>query len=413
MQANWVFLMMAAALSLGVLAIVLAPLLRGAGRAERRASYDMQVYRDQLRTIEADVARGALGTGEAAAIRLEISRRLLAAADAETAETAPRAAPRRLSLTVAGLLGIATLAFALGLYDRLGVPGLPDAPLGARLRDLAEARAQRPGQVEAEALAAAEAGPEAAPEASAGPAAGDMVLIDKLRAAVAERPDDLQGQRLLARSEAALGRWAAARAAQEKAVALMGDAAQPADLVDLAEFMILATGGYVSPEAEALLSRALAAAPGDPAARYYSGLALLQGGRPDIAYDLWTRLLADGPEDAPWIAPIRAQIGMVAALAGQPDPTGGPSAEQVEAARGMSEADRSAMISGMVAQLSDRLAAEGGPPEDWAQLIRSLAVLGRMDEAKAIWLESRDVFAADPAALGLLRDAAAGAGVRE
>lgn len=409
MQANWVFLMMAAALSLGVLAIVLAPLLRGAGRAERRASYDMQVYRDQLRTIEADVARGALGTGEAAAIRLEISRRLLAAADAETAETAPRAAPRRLSLAAAGLLGIAMLAFALGLYDRLGVPGLPDAPLGARLRDIAEARAQRPGQVEAEALAAAEAAPEAPPD----PAAGDLLLIEKLRAAVAERPDDLQGQRLLARSEAALGRWAAARAAQERAVGLMGDAAQPADLVDLAEFMILATGGYVSPEAEALLSRALAAAPGDPAARYYSGLALLQGGRPDIAYDLWTRLLADGPEDAPWIAPIRAQIGTVAALAGQPDPTGGPSAEQVEAARGMSEADRAAMISGMVEQLSDRLAAEGGPPEDWAQLIRSLAVLGRMDEAKAIWLESRDVFAADPAALGLLRDAAAGAGVRE
>ena len=79
----------------------------------------------------------------------------------------------------------------------------------------------------------------------------------------------------------------------------------------------------------------------------------------------------------------------------------------------MSEADRTEMISGMVAQLSDRLAADGGPPEDWAQLIRSLVVLGRVDEAKSIWRESRDVFAADPAALGLLRDAAASAGVTE
>lgn len=409
MQANWVFLAIAAALSLGVPAIVLAPLLRGAGRAERRASYDMRVYRDQLRTIEADVARGALGMGEAAAIRLEISRRLLAAADAEGAEAAPRAAPRRLSLAAAGVLGLAMLALAVGAYGRLGAPGLPDAPLGARLRDLAEARDQRPGQAEAEALAAA----QAAPEAPRGPASGDMVLIERLRAAVAARPDDLQGQRLLARSEAALGRWAAARAAQQRAVGLMGDAAGPADLVDLAEFMILSTGGYVSPEAEALLSRALAAAPGDPAARYYSGLAALQAGRPDIAYDLWSRLLAEGPEDAPWIAPIRARIGTVAALAGQPDPTGGPSAEQVEAARGLSEADRSAMISGMVAQLSDRLAAEGGPPEDWARLIRSLAVLGRKDEAMAIWRESRDAFAADPAALGLLGEAAARAGVKE
>jgi cytochrome c-type biogenesis protein CcmH len=410
MQANGVFLIMAALASLGVLAIVLAPLLRGAGRAERRASYDMQVYRDQLRTIEADVARGALGTGEAAAIRLEISRRLLAAADAETAEAAPQAAPRRVSLAAGGLLGLAALALALGLYDRLGVPGLPDAPLDARLRDLAEARAQRPGQVEAEALAAA----QAPAEAPASPSSGDMILIERLRAAVTERPDDLQGQKLLARSEAALGRWAAARAAQQKAVDLMGDAAQPSDRVDLAEFMILATRGYVSPEAEGLLSQALAAAPGDPAARYYSGLALLQGGRPDLAHDLWSRLLEEGPEDAPWIAPIRAQIANVAALAGRPAPeTGGPSAAEVEAAQGMSEADRSEMISGMVAQLSDRLAAEGGPPEDWAQLIRSLAVLGRMDEARSIWRESRDVFAADPAALGLLRDAAASAGVTE
>ena len=48
MQANGVFLIMAALASLGVLAIVLAPLLRGAGRAERRASYDMQVYRDEV-----------------------------------------------------------------------------------------------------------------------------------------------------------------------------------------------------------------------------------------------------------------------------------------------------------------------------------------------------------------------------
>ena len=34
------------------------------------------------------------------------------------------------------------------------------------------------------------------------------------------------------------------------------------------------------------------------------------------------------------------------------------------------------MIEGMVAQLSDRLAAEGGSVEDWNRLIRSLAVLG-------------------------------------
>lgn len=257
-------------------------------------------------------------------------------------------------------------------------------------------------------MAAAEASPSPAP------ASPDAALIEKLRETVAQRPGDLQGQRLLARSEASLGNWAAARAAQAQAVAILGDQAAAADRVDLAEFMILAAHGYVSPEAEALLVEALAAAPGDPAARYYSGLALLQGGRPDLAYDLWSRLLAEGPADAPWIGPIRQQIGQVAALAGRPAPApSGPTAEQVEGAAAMSEADRAAMIKGMVDQLSERLAKDGGPPADWDRLIRSLAVMGRLDEAMAIWREAREVFAADPAALAMLRETATAAGLKE
>lgn len=408
MQANWLFLAIAAALALGAIGIVLAPLIRGAGRAERRASFDIQIYRDQLRSVEADVARGALAPAEGAAIRLEVSRRLLAAADAETAEQASADAPRRLSMMAAAGFGLGALALAVATYGDLGAPGLPDEPLKARLEASARARAERPRQAEAEAMAAAEASPSPAP------ASPDAALIEKLRETVAQRPGDLQGQRLLARSEASLGNWAAARAAQAQAVAILGDQAAAADRVDLAEFMILAAHGYVSPEAEALLVEALAAAPGDPAARYYSGLALLQGGRPDLAYDLWSRLLAEGPADAPWIGPIRQQIGQVAALAGRPAPApSGPTAEQVEGAAAMSEADRAAMIKGMVDQLSERLAKDGGPPADWDRLIRSLAVMGRLDEAMAIWREAREVFAADPAALAMLRETATAAGLKE
>jgi cytochrome c-type biogenesis protein CcmH len=69
------------------------------------------------------------------------------------------------------------------------------------------------------------------------------------------------------------------------------------------------------------------------------------------------------------------------------------------------------MIEGMVAGLSARLADEGGPPEDWARLIRSLGVLGRVEQATAIWTEAREVFAADPAAMELLADTARDAGL--
>jgi cytochrome c-type biogenesis protein CcmH len=69
------------------------------------------------------------------------------------------------------------------------------------------------------------------------------------------------------------------------------------------------------------------------------------------------------------------------------------------------------MIEGMVDGLAERLAAEGGPPEDWARLIRSLGVLGRRDEAAAILLEARQVHAGDAAGLAAIDAAGRDAGL--
>ncbi len=415
MAANWAFWIAAVTLALGVAGVVLAPLARGSARSERRASYDMQVYRDQLREIDADVARGVLTEDEAAAVRVEISRRLLGAADAEAAEAAVVDAPRGFSRAAAIALAVAIAAAAGALYSQIGAPGRADLPLAVRLEDIARQRANLPSQAEVEAIAAAGAATAAdtpAPAADPNAPPDELALVDQLRSVLAARPDDLEGHRLLARSEAALGNWREARAAQERVVTLLGSAVTPQDRVDLAELMVIAANGYVSPEAETNLSLALEGAPDNPVARYYSGLASLQNGRPDLAYQLWSRLLTEGPADAPWITQIASQIDEVAMLAGQAAPVA-PSRGDVAAAEAMTEADRAAMISGMVAQLSDRLAAEGGPPEDWAQLIRSLGVLGRAGEAEAIFREARDTFAADPDALALLRDTAKEAGVAE
>ena len=117
------------------------------------------------------------------------------------------------------------------------------------------------------------------------------------------------------------------------------------------------------------------------------------------------------------MVPVRAEIGTLAALAGvayTPPPAAGapgPDAADVEAAAGMSDADRQAMIEGMVQRLSDRLASEGGPPEDWAQLISALAVLGHKDRAAGIWAEAQTAFAGKDEALTIVREAAAKAGV--
>jgi cytochrome c-type biogenesis protein CcmH len=149
----------------------------------------------------------------------------------------------------------------------------------------------------------------------------------------------------------------------------------------------------------------------DPAngpARYYFGLMMSQTGRPDTALRVWDQLLREGPPDAPWVPPIEAQIEEMAMRAGvnyaRPAiGTGrGPSAADIDAAGDMSPAERMEMIQGMVAGLSDRLATEGGPVEDWSQLISSLGVLGQMDQARAVFENALKAFGDNRAAMDLL-----------
>ncbi len=71
------------------------------------------------------------------------------------------------------------------------------------------------------------------------------------------------------------------------------------------------------------------------------------------------------------------------------------------------------MIRSMVDRLSDRLATDGGPPEDWARLISSLGVLGETERAATIWAEAQTVFAGHEAELATMRAAAGQAGVAE
>lgn len=421
------FWIVAAALVLGCLLVVFAPLIGGAGRAAPRASYDIQIYRDQLREIDRDLARGVISPEEAEDSRLEISRKLLAAADAEARERAGGRAPRAATLAGGSLAGLAALGLTIWVYGGQGVPGYRDQPLAERLARQAEARANRPRQAEVEAMVTAEreahpGGPAALPGPPA-PRQEEVELVERLQEVLRERPDELEGHRLLARSLWSIGRFSEARAAQERVVAILGEEAGADDLVALAEVMIAAAAGYVSPEAESLLSRALAIEPGHQPGRYYSGLTLLQGGRPDLAYRLWAGLLEEGPPDAPWIEAIEADIEAVAMMAGMPVPgtgiprmTGGGEAsgpadvmqQMATPADGIEGPDAETMerIEGMVASLGARLATEGGTAEEWAQLIRSLGVLGRIGEAAAIWSEAQDVFAGDSAALARLSEAA-------
>ena len=79
----------------------------------------------------------------------------------------------------------------------------------------------------------------------------------------------------------------------------------------------------------------------------------------------------------------------------------------------MSAEDRSAMIESMVKGLAERLSTEGGPPEEWARLLRALSVLGRFEDATKIFKEAQAVFSNHTDALTMIQETAEIVGIAE
>lgn len=399
---EWLFWAAAAALTAGVAVIMLQGLRRGDAAANNSAA--LKVYRDQLAEVDRDLGRAVIAPAEAERLKTEISRRLLEAD--RSLQNAPKPGGKG-SMIPAALLIAAASAAALYGYLRLGAPGYGDLPLHTRLAMAEQLYANRPSQTEAEAAAPAPA------TAQADPAFLD--LIAKLRSAVAQNPDDQQGLTLLARNEAQLGNFIASRKAYEHLLDLKGDAATADDHAATAQSMIFAAGGKVTAEAEKHLIRALELEPTHPLARYFVGLMFAEVDRPDRAFALWEPLLREGPADAPWMAPLADMLPGVAENAGikfqMPGAGKGPTAMDMAAAGDMTPEERQEMIKGMVGQLEERLGSEGGPVEDWAKLINSLAVLGDTDRVKAAYAKAQAAFKDDSAALATLQAAASAAGV--
>ncbi|MEO0486066.1 MAG: c-type cytochrome biogenesis protein CcmI [Pseudomonadota bacterium] len=386
------------------LILVRTALRADAGDAASDTEKDMAIYKAQLSEVDRDIDRGVIGAAEAETLRTEISRRLLAVDAAGQKAVTERRAPLALTLGAAG----ATVALCFALYAYLGAPGYGDMPLEARLAAIDERAATRPSQTSAQlAFATTAAQPEVSERHRA--------LVADLRAAMADRPDDLQGLELLMRNEAALGNYDAAFEAQRRIIALKGDDVGYDDILTQAELMITAAGGYVSPEAEAELRRAGGINPDSGEVRYYLGLMHQQSGRYDRAFALWAPLMDNAQPGDSWVPFLRDQLPRVAQLAGVRYvlPEGrGPSQEDLLAAQELSPEDRAAMIEGMVQGLAQRLATQGGPPEDWARLITARAVLGDRDSAQAILGEARQVFADRADALNLFARTARDAGLQ-
>lgn len=259
----WIAIVLLATAMAGLLAVALLRGQRHTGPAE---AFDLQVYRDQLTEVDRDLTRSVISDEDAERLRTEISRRILAADTKSNSTGAAGSQPYTLGVSVAVLVAGFLVGGSYWLYSQIGAPGYGDLGLATRLEMAEAARENRPSQQEAESQMPPTKETEIQPEYAA--------LVQRLRSAVSERPDDLQGHVLLARSEAAMGNYTAAYAAQQAILSIKGNTATGKDYADLADMMVLAAGGYVSPEAERVLEAALTRDPENGVSLYYMGLML-------------------------------------------------------------------------------------------------------------------------------------------
>ncbi len=348
-----------------------------AGYRKPRSGSDIEVYRDQLGELERDRESGLIPESEAQAAQAEISRRLLAAADAQS-ETASRPAVgsavwrrRAVALGAIVLLPIGAASF----YLTLGSPLLSDQPLAQRVAMARESQTLEN-------------------------------LIAQVEGFLERNPEDGRGWEVIAPVYLRLGRVDDAVKARRNALRINGETAER--MTHLGEAMVAAANGVVTAEAKTAFDRAVALDPRDVKARYFLGLAAEQDGERSSAAAIWRAMLAEAPPDAAWTDFVRQALTRVEGAV----PPRGPSEEDVAAASDLSAEQRNVMVRGMVERLAERLRKDGSDVEGWLRLVRSYVVLGDRDNARSAADEARRALAGQPDNVRRLDELAKGLGLK-
>ncbi len=287
MPAFWI----AAALLTGVaLAFVLVPLLRRRSTdAPTLREANLAALRSQRQEIESDVAHGVLAPEAKDEALAELVARANEDLDAP-AETEV-ASPRR-PWPAAIAFALLVPACAFGFYLWVGLPAALD--------------------------------PKALAAPAAGGAFGDHQmdeLVTQLAQKVRERPDDVQGWSLLARSYTAMGRTKDALDAHAHLAKIAPNDAQV--LADYADALALDRGKNLSGEPYQIVQRALQVDPKHPKSLALAGTATLNEGKFAESMAYWERLYQALPPDSQDLGEIRNIIEKVrtrAATAGKPLP---------------------------------------------------------------------------------------------
>ena len=408
-----------AGLTLLCVMVLIWPAFRSAGILTSELEADQAVYQAQLKEVDRDLADGLLTVDQAETARMDIRRRMLAAARRQTEETTGEAPMLRMG-TVTGVAVLVPFT-ALAVYLTIGSPGMPGVPVEER-------RA------------------EALNEAMDHPDQADMnVLIEQLVDRLREDPNSTEGWVLLARSYRQMNRDSEAAAAYRRALAT--GASDPNVFAEFGETVMASNGGTLTPEAENAFWAVLDLDRDDPRARFYIGMAAAQSGKVEDAIAIWRDLTASAPAGALWLDMVREQMRDIAMSAGvmpmmvtprhplddsapvvpqvdRPSPvpnvatnadTTAPEADDedfrpdVSSLAGRFSRDQLEMIQEMVGGLEARMEFGEEDYDGWMQLARSYGVLGDSGKAadayrRAITLQPDTIMARVQLADMLLRE---------
>ena len=292
------------------LAFVLVPLLRvRPGAAPSAAEANLQVLRAQRNEIDADVASGVLPAEARDTAVAELVQR--ADEDLAAAES-PIRTGKPWAVIVAAFFLVPLVVF--GTYLAVGTPRAADPAVIAAMK-----APTTDGQI--------------------------VAMVERLAEKVRERPDDVQGWSLLARSMAALGRFKESSDAYAHLATLVhGD---PQVYADWADSLGMAQGKTLRGKPYELAKQALKLDPDHRKALALAGTAAMDAGEFQQSADYWNRLAAQLPPESPdreQVQQILAEVGERATAAGKPL----ASAPKIAAARPAAAATGSKTVTGSV-----------------------------------------------------------------
>jgi len=382
-RATMLFWILVGVLVAGVTLAITRPLTRSAGPPVKAADADIAVYKDQLREVVADEARGSLAAREAEAASAEIARRLLRST--ETNAKSPDGGPGgrgRFAKPIYVVTSIALPVASLALYLAYGAPGLPGQPLSERIATASDT--MKPND-----------------------------LVAKVEARLRDHPDDGTGWDVIAPVYYAMGRYADAAEAYGNALRLVGES--PRRLQGFANARIRAEDGVIPQDAKKALERILVMAPDSKEPRIWLALAKEQDGHLTDAAADYRKLIAEAPADAPWRKVLEERLAGLTPGAGkgaadsngkQADGATPSSTPDAAAVSAMSPEERQAFIGRMVDGLAARLKADGTDAAGWLKLIRAYDVLGRRDDAIKALNDARTGLKNDKGGLASVEDLA-------